>query len=401
MNTMNYIINDTSAIVINISTGSSIIVKNTDERYARFVYLIKENQMDTIEEEFSLAQKVSKFFATHSSMKLNIVDGVGRYDFTSSGNKGVLHDVLVDRILKMEEAGFDCHPIVNFISNTLLNPSKQSVEELYLFIEQSALPLTPDGCFIAYKIVTENYLDIYTKSIENKVGYFCEVPRNIVDPDRNMTCGTGLHFCSKEYLPSYGSSVRATDRCMLVKINPMDVVSITKDYNNAKGRTCRYEVVGELKGGWRNDDDYLLKDELVMNVQNVQSVGAVENVSGNKVSSNDALNNQDTTDFWTEDDDLMYAMDEFFETVEGNVVADDEGIIMSKGDVIRTLVDYDKTFTVKELEAFFSRHGFVFMEEKVEVDTETDTKTYYFCDKMNRWRESVTGKVVSAKTAGH
>lgn len=33
---------------------------------------------------------------------------------------------------------------------------------------------------------------------------------------------------------------------MIVKINPADVVAIPSDYNNAKGRTWRYVVVGEL-----------------------------------------------------------------------------------------------------------------------------------------------------------
>jgi hypothetical protein len=33
---------------------------------------------------------------------------------------------------------------------------------------------------------------------------------------------------------------------MIVKVNPRDVVSIPSDYNDSKGRTCRYEVVGEL-----------------------------------------------------------------------------------------------------------------------------------------------------------
>lgn len=32
----------------------------------------------------------------------------------------------------------------------------------------------------------------------------------------------------------------------MVKINPRDVVAIPSDYNNAKGRTCKYHVVKEL-----------------------------------------------------------------------------------------------------------------------------------------------------------
>jgi len=38
---------------------------------------------------------------------------------------------------------------------------------------------------------------------------------------------------------------------MIVKINPKDVVAIPADYNNTKGRTCRYEVVAEYKDDWR------------------------------------------------------------------------------------------------------------------------------------------------------
>jgi hypothetical protein len=68
--------------------------------------------------------------------------------------------------------------------------------------------------------------------------------RNQVDDDKDRTCSTGLHFCSQDYLPSFGSA--QGNRVVIVKINPADVVSIPSDYNNAKGRACRYEVVGEI-----------------------------------------------------------------------------------------------------------------------------------------------------------
>jgi hypothetical protein len=53
-----------------------------------------------------------------------------------------------------------------------------------------------------------------------------------------------LHFCSQDYLPHFGNGYDS--RVVIVKINPADVVSIPSDYNNAKGRACRYEVVGEI-----------------------------------------------------------------------------------------------------------------------------------------------------------
>ncbi len=43
---------------------------------------------------------------------------------------------------------------------------------------------------------------------------------------------------------------------MILKVNPKDVVSIPSDYDNAKGRTCRYEVIGELER-----EDHFYDDE--------------------------------------------------------------------------------------------------------------------------------------------
>jgi len=66
--------------------------------------------------------------------------------------------------------------------------------------------------------------------------------RNSVDDNPNNTCSTGLHFCSLEYLKGFWGTSGHT---MIIKINPMDVVSIPVDYDNSKGRCCRYVVVDE------------------------------------------------------------------------------------------------------------------------------------------------------------
>jgi hypothetical protein len=65
--------------------------------------------------------------------------------------------------------------------------------------------------------------------------------RNKVDDNQNNTCSQGLHFCSEGYLKHFGGA-----RTVIVKINPRDVVSIPNDYNQTKGRACRYEVIGEV-----------------------------------------------------------------------------------------------------------------------------------------------------------
>jgi hypothetical protein len=149
---------------------------------------------------------------------------------------------VVQRILAMIREGFDPQPMVRFLQNLMANPSKRAVDELYGFLESTALPITEDGCFLAYKKVNDNYRDFYTGTMDNSVGTVVEMPRNQVDDERGRTCSYGLHFCSLSYLPHYHGG---HGRVMIVKINPADVVSIPSDYNNAKGRACRYEVIGE------------------------------------------------------------------------------------------------------------------------------------------------------------
>jgi hypothetical protein len=60
-------------------------------------------------------------------------------------------------------------------------------------------------------------------------------------------------------MSSFGSYGGGSDRIVIVKINPMDVVSIPKDYNNAKGRCCRYIVVNEVP----NDTKTQIKSDCI------------------------------------------------------------------------------------------------------------------------------------------
>jgi hypothetical protein len=148
---------------------------------------------------------------------------------------------LATKMITMLQEGFPIEPMVNFMTNLMSNPSKRSVDELYNFLEKGSMPITPDGHFLAYKKVRQNYFDVHSGTMDNTVGKVVEMERNGVDDDKDRTCSAGLHFCSQSYLNSFGG-----DRIVIVKINPRDVVSIPSDYNDAKGRACRYEVIGEL-----------------------------------------------------------------------------------------------------------------------------------------------------------
>lgn len=135
-------------------------------------------------------------------------------------------------------------PLLRFLENLMENPEQRAVNELYNFIKRCDLPITEDGHFIAYKKVNEDYTDCRTSKIDNSVGSKPKMPRTMVDTNKNKYCSHGFHFCSKEYLKSFGGS-----RIMAVKIDPADVVSIPADYNETKGRCWTYEVVFELEPG--------------------------------------------------------------------------------------------------------------------------------------------------------
>ena len=152
-----------------------------------------------------------------------------------------MHGALSRRMIEMLREDFPIEPLVKFMDNLMGNPSNRAVTELYGFLEKNNLPVTPDGHFLAYKKVRDDYLDVYSGKISNAIGQVVEMPRNQVNDNKEQTCSSGLHFCSQEYLNSFGGT-----RVMILKINPADVVSIPTDYNNSKGRCCRYEVVGEL-----------------------------------------------------------------------------------------------------------------------------------------------------------
>ena len=156
-------------------------------------------------------------------------------------NGAPVHPVLIAKVLDVIAEGFPADPWIEFVKNLYTNPDVASREEIYMFMEGAELPITEDGCIIAYKRVTAEYKDCHTGTFDNSIGQVVTVPRESVDKDRRNLCSRGLHFCSKSYL---GHFVGA--RIVLVKVNPADIVSIPADHNNSKGRTWKYEVVGEL-----------------------------------------------------------------------------------------------------------------------------------------------------------
>ena len=193
-----------------------------------------------------------------------------------------MNNGLATRMITMLQDEFPIEPLVNFMENLMTNPSKRAVDELYGFLEKNSLPITPDGHFLAYKKVRNDYLDIHSGTMSNAPGMVVEMERNEVDDNKDRTCSSGLHFCSQSYLPNFGNSY--DNRVVIVKINPRDVVSIPSDYNNAKGRACRYEVIGEI-GNDGDQVDTAFTKPVQSNATNNTYVAPKPVVSGPKTGS--------------------------------------------------------------------------------------------------------------------
>ena len=223
--------------VVIVIDGEPHTINKTHMTYNKVVEAIKAGKWDQVKELIN----PTKVLVNYSRGNVSVVDG----ELFWRGQP--FHNALASRIVSMLEDGFNIEPMVQFMNNLMRNPSKRAVDELYGFLEKNSLPITPDGHFLAYKRVRGDYKDCHTGTMDNSVGKVVEMERNMVDDNRDNTCSAGLHFCSHSYLQSFSG-----ERTVIVKIDPADVVSIPSDYNNAKGRTCRYEVVGEVA---QNPDD--------------------------------------------------------------------------------------------------------------------------------------------------
>jgi hypothetical protein len=180
----------------------------------------------------------------------------------------------------MIKEGFDHHPMLRFLERLFKNPSYRAINELYTFLSHQFLPITSDGCFLAYKYIIRysgsetvdkngnslkegDFVDCHTgKSYRNNIGDRPTMPRHQVDDNFNQGCSAGLHVGSKEYSGQRSNS-------LICKVDPADVVSVPNDCNCQKVRTCSYHVVGlfekeldpHVSDEYEEDDDYYEEDE--------------------------------------------------------------------------------------------------------------------------------------------
>ena len=163
-------------------------------------------------------------------------------------------------VLDMISGGFNEVPILNFMVRLFKNPSSRAVKELYSWLSHKSLAICEDGCFLAYKSVniyngetftdhygrevkSGDYVDKFTSTIRNNVGDVNDMPRRKVNDDFQVGCSDGFHVGSLKYV----TEVYSSNKQIICKVDPADVVSVPLDCDCQKIRCCYYEVISEFK----------------------------------------------------------------------------------------------------------------------------------------------------------
>lgn len=240
-------------LIVHYGENKPCILEKGSEKFEKVHSLLLNKKDQEVIEALDLSVKIQKFsegkFVVDKVSGCVTIDGV------------VVRNVICDRILKFCQEGLPYQPLINFWKNIQENPSEESKEHLFLFLEANVMPITEDGCFLAYKRVTRdskgNLVDSRTQKFNNGIGKIVEMPRDKVDSRRDVTCSHGLHvaaynYANKEY---FGSDL------LEVKVNPRDVVAVPNDYKNQKMRVCRYEVIGINKGANPENNDFIPKTD--------------------------------------------------------------------------------------------------------------------------------------------
>lgn len=240
-NSIPYVIKTNGSVTLYLK-NECLTVAPDHPNYNKIVDSIKAGEFNKIESLVNVAKAVSQY----AGNRIKIENGQIFY------GSFAVHNTLTERIIKMMTEGFKFDHMVKFLENLMQNPSARAVNETYWFLENYGLPITEDGCFLAYKAVRGDYTDIYSGKFLNSVGSVVSMARNMVDDNYGVDCSKGLHVGALDYVVSYGHFVKGDvrsasgNRLLIVKVNPKDVVSVPKYEGHTKMRVCEYTVASEI-----------------------------------------------------------------------------------------------------------------------------------------------------------
>lgn len=219
-----------SGVISAVVEGKSYTISPDSKYYNHAKNALKQKDRKKLIEAFDL----DKCLRSSSNNRLSLKDGKVIY------KGGELHNALTVRICELMRKDLPFEPLFKFLGKILLNPRKESVNDLYRFLEFNTLPLTEDGNFLAYKRVTSDFKDFFTEKIDNSIGESPKMPRQEVDSSNGVCSGSGLYVASRGYLDNYHSGEGII---IIVEVDPQNVCAVPTSYENTKMRVCEYKVL--------------------------------------------------------------------------------------------------------------------------------------------------------------
>lgn len=218
--------------------GKAIPVTSDNVNYTAILSALRCKDWDLIPDLLEVAQGIMRMADGRIEIKGDELFYLGQ----------PLVNSITDRILALLREGVkSLSPICNFLENVMANPNVDARERIFTFAEKSHLPLTPDGCLLAYRGVDGDFHPRHTGpdgvKLDNHPGKIVKIPRSECDEDSHQCCSSGLHFCSLPYLGPVGNWCGERDIIIVVKVNPRDVVAVPYTYQDTKARCCRFEVL--------------------------------------------------------------------------------------------------------------------------------------------------------------
>ena len=228
--------------------GKPYTVRKDNANFPQLRQSLFDGNYDKVGEYLDIKKAVEDFVDGEVEIKDEIV--------YYHGNR--VHGVVVEKLLEMLRAGLkDSAPFVNYIKRLMLNPSSNSVEELYTFLGYKSLPITPEGKVLGYKGVQNDFWSTTGNAdtvvvqgetnerhqILNKVGETIEVQRRCVDDNKDRGCSHGLHIGSYDYAEGWAGS---DGKLLLVEFDPEDAVSVPTCSDYQKLRVSKYKVVADI-----------------------------------------------------------------------------------------------------------------------------------------------------------
>ena len=272
MNKVAFIIG-TTFVAVNYN-GTAYSINKSDNRFEKVLAILKSKKYDDLENVLNIPKAVALF----SSGNIKVFNGAVLYKDKEINN------VLTKRILEYIEQEYPYQPLIRFMDKLMQNPSQNSINQLYSFLEKYNLPITDEGDFIAQKAVDKNFKDYQTGTKDNSVGKVVKEDRALISDDPSQGCGRGLHVGAEDYVNGF---VRSDGHVVLVKINPKNVCSVPNENTYQKIRVCEYKVISVVGSKAKNfESSYAPANEEHTRKPNVK-----KEVSENKMFGADSAYN--------------------------------------------------------------------------------------------------------------